>query len=116
MSDALKRAIAYSKAGADCIMIHSKDKDPKKIFEFSKKFLKTKHFKPLIAVPSSYSKTYEKQLIKNGFKIVIYANHMLRAAHASMIDTAKKILIHNRGYEAEKNITSIKDIIELVEN
>ena len=116
MDDALKRAIAYSKAGSDCIMIHSKDKDPKKIFEFSKKFLKTKHFKPLIAVPSSYSKTYEKQLIKNGFKIVIYANHMLRAAHASMIDTAKKILIHNRGYEAEKNITSIKDIIELVEN
>ena len=116
VSDALKRAIAYSKAGADCIMIHSKDKDPKKIFEFSKKFLKTKHFKPLIAVPSSYSKTYEKQLIENGFKIVIYANHMLRAAHASMIDTAKKILIHNRGYEAEKNITSIKDIIELVEN
>ena len=116
VSDALKRAIAYSKAGADCIMIHSKDKDPKKIFEFSKKFLKTKHFKPLIAVPSSYSKTYEKQLIKNGFKIVIYANHMLRAAHASMIDTAKKILTHNRGYEAEKNITSIKDIIELVEN
>ena len=41
---------------------------------------------------------------------------MLRAAHASMIDTAKKILTHNRGYEAEKNITSIKDIIELVEN
>ena len=116
VSDALKRAIAYSKAGADCIMIHSKDKDPKKIFEFSKKFLKTKHFKPLIAVPSSYSKTYEKQLIENGFKIVIYANHMLRAAHASMIDTAKKILTHNRGYEAEKNITSIKDIIELVEN
>ena len=61
VSDALKRAIAYSKAGADCIMIHSKDKDPKKIFEFSKKFLKTKHFKPLIAVPSSYSKTYETE-------------------------------------------------------
>ena len=78
VNDALKRAIAYSKAGTDCIMIHSKEKSPKQIFEFSKKFLKTKFARPLVAVPSTYSKTYEKELIMNGFNIVIYANHLLR--------------------------------------
>ena len=39
----------------------------------------------MVAVPSSYSRTSEKDLIKNGFKIVIYANHMLRAAYPAMV-------------------------------
>ena len=59
------------KAGTDCIMIHSKEKNPKQIFEFSQKFLKTKFARPLVAVPSTYSKTYERELIKNGFNVVI---------------------------------------------
>ena len=74
VEDALKRAIAYSKAGTDCIMIHSKDKNPKSIFQFAKRFLKTQYARPLVCVPSTYSKTRELQLIKNGFSIVIYAN------------------------------------------
>ena len=64
IKDALKRAEAYSKAGADAILVHSKEKNPSQIFSFTKKFKKSKFFKPLVAVPSSYSKTYEKDLIK----------------------------------------------------
>ena len=60
LKDALKRAEAYSKAGADAILIHSKEDTPKEIFKFSKEFKKSKNFKPLIAVPTSYSRTFEK--------------------------------------------------------
>jgi phosphoenolpyruvate phosphomutase len=114
VKDALNRAEAYSKAGTDCIMIHSKDKNPKSIFEFAKKFKKSKYFKPMIAVPSTYSKTYEKDLIKNGFKIVIYANQLLRSSYFSMTRTASKILKNGRAFEADKNISSVKEILELI--
>ena len=65
-------------------------------------------------MPSTYSKTYEKDLIKNGFKIVIYANHFLRAIHPAMISVAKSILAKQRSYEAEKKISSINKIISLI--
>ncbi|MBD1163540.1 phosphoenolpyruvate mutase [Pelagibacterales bacterium SAG-MED11] len=114
LNDALKRAEAYSKAGADAILIHSKEKNPNQIFEFAKKFIKSKYFKPMVAVPSSYSKTYEKDLIKNGFKIIIYANHLMRASYPAMVDAAKTILMNKRSYELEKKIIPIKEIINLV--
>ena len=114
LSDALKRAEAYSKAGADAILIHSKENNPSQIFSFAQKFKKSKYFKPMVAVPSSYSRTYEKELIKNGFKIIIYANHMLRASYPAMTEVAKSILTHKRSYEAEKKITTIKEIIHLI--
>ena len=114
LNDALKRAEAYSKAGADAILIHSKEKNPNQIFEFAKKFVKSKYFKPMVAVPSSYSKTYEKDLIKNGFKIIIYANHLMRASYPAMVDAAKTILMNKRSYELEKKIIPIKEIINLV--
>jgi phosphoenolpyruvate phosphomutase len=68
----------------------------------------------MIAIPSTYSKTYEKELIKYDFKVVIYANHLLRASYKAMHKTAKKILINQRAFEAEKNITSINEIISLI--
>jgi len=114
VNDALKRAVAYSKAGTDCIMIHSKDDNPKTIFQFAKKFLKTQYSRPLVAVPSTYSKTREKDLIKNGFNIVIYANQLLRSSYNSMMKTAHTILKNERAYECEKNISSVKNIIELI--
>ena len=114
LSDALKRAEAYSKAGADAILIHSKEKNPSQIFSFAKKFTKSKFFKPMVAVPSSYSKTYERDFIKNGFKIVIYANHLMRAAYPAMLNAAKSILSNNRSFNIENKISPIKDIINLI--
>jgi phosphoenolpyruvate phosphomutase / 2-hydroxyethylphosphonate cytidylyltransferase len=114
LQDSLKRAIAYSKAGADLILIHSKEKTPKEIFLFAKKFKKTKHFKPLVSVPSTYSKTTEKQLIDNGFKVVIYANQLLRAAFPAMENAAKTILKNKRSFELENKISSVKEIISLI--
>ena len=116
LEDALKRAEIYSKAGANAILIHSKETTPKEIFSFAREFGKSKNFIPLVSVPSTYSKTYEKDLIKNGFKLVIYANQLLRAAYPAMLNTAKDILINSRSFEAERKnkIIPISEIINLV--
>jgi phosphoenolpyruvate mutase len=116
IQDALKRAVIYSKAGADAILIHSKEKTPKEIFSFAKEFKKSKYFIPLVSVPSTYSKVYEKDLINNGFKLVIYANQLLRAAYPAMQETAKTILRNSRAFEADKKIIPIKEIINLIKN
>lgn len=114
LQDGLKRAKAYSIAGADLILIHSKENTPKEIFSFSKVFRKTKYFKPLVSVPSTYSRTTESMLIKNGFKIVIYANQMLRASYPAMENVAKTILKNQRSFELEKKISSVKEVINLI--
>ena len=116
LKDALMRAEIYSKAGADAILIHSKEKTPSEIFSFAREFKKSKNFIPLVSVPSTYSKVYEKDLIKNGFKLVIYANQLLRAAYPAMQYTAKKILEKSRAFETEKKIIPIKEIINLIKN
>ena len=114
LKDSIKRASAYSEAGADIILIHSKEKTPKEIFSFSKIFRKSKYKKPLVSVPSTYSKTSESMLIQNGFQIVIYANHMLRAAYPAMENAAFSILKNQRSYELENKISSVKKVINLI--
>ncbi len=114
MDDALKRAEAYIDAGADAIMIHSRHKDPAEIFEFCDHFSQFKHRVPLIAVPSSYNHITEEELEKRGINIVIYANHLLRAAYPAMVSTAQSILTHSRSAEADSQLLSIKDILELI--
>lgn len=114
LDDAIKRAKFYSKAGADLILIHSKEKNPKEIFAFAKIFKRMSEFKPMVCVPSTYSATKESELIKNGFKIVIYANHMLRASYPGMRSAAKTILKNKRALELEEKISSVKEIINLI--
>ena len=114
MKDALKRAESYSKAGADLILIHSKSKKADEILEFAKKFKKSKFFKPMIAVPSSYSKIKEIQLRNAGFSIVIYANQLLRASIITVKDILSSILKNSRSYEIEKKIMPIKEILNII--
>ena len=115
VDDAIKRAKIYAEAGADGIMIHSKDKTPDQIIEFCEKYKKEKIGLPLVVVPSTYSKITEKQLIKLGVKVVIYANHLLRSAYPSMVETAQSILKNNRCEEAsKKKCMPIKEIINLI--
>ena len=114
ISDALKRAESYLEAGADGIMIHSKDKSPGKIFTFAKKFKKEFSNVPLVVVPSSFNTVKEKQLIDHGFNIVIYANHLLRASYPAMRKTALEILKYGRSHESDKSLLSIKEILELI--
>ena len=68
----------------------------------------------MISIPSTYSGIREKDLIRNGFKLVIYANHLLRSSYPAMITTAKEILINQRSKESEKKISTITEIINLI--
>ncbi len=112
--DALMRAKAYIEAGADAIMIHSKNKEPEEIFRFLREYSNFEKKVPVVVVPSTYSQVSEKELQEAGANIVIYANHLLRSAYPAMKRTAEKILIHGRAHEVEDDCMPIKDILELI--
>ena len=114
LKDAISRAKSYISAGADAILIHSRSKDPGEVFEFSKMYKSFGSNHPLFCVPSSYSSVKETNLIKHGFKGVIYANQLIRAAYPAMEKTATQILKYQRAQEAENNLMSIKEILNLI--
>jgi len=114
VEDAIKRAKAYVEAGADGIMIHSRQKDPAEVFEFCHLYNTIPKRKPLVAVPSSYNSVTEEELMEHGVNIVIYANHLLRSAYPAMQETAKSILTHQRSKECDERMLSIKEILELI--
>ena len=95
-------------------MIHSKSKKPNEVFSFSRQFRKLFKNIPLIGVPSSYNHVTEKQLAQNGFNVVIYANHMLRASYPAMAKVAGEILRNGRSKESDKKLMSINEILNLI--
>ncbi len=115
VEDALERCHAYVAAGADGIMIHSKNKDGMDIKEFCERFRKEDNHTPIVAVPSTYNQFTEKELADWGINIVIYANHMLRSAYPAMMKCAESILEHDRCKEASEDYCmSIKEILNLI--
>ena len=115
MNDALKRAQSYINAGADGIMIHSKEKDGKEIEEFCKKYHDFDKTAPLVVVPSTFSHMNEEKLSSMGINVIIYANHLIRSAYPAMMKVAKSILENGRAKEASDNFCMpIKEIINLI--
>jgi phosphoenolpyruvate mutase len=114
MDDAVTRAAAYLDAGADGIMIHSRNKSPAEILEFCDRYAKLPNRKTLVVVPSSYNMVTEDELAAHGVNVVIYANHLLRSAYPAMVNTAKSILMHQRSAECDAQLLPIKDILELI--
>jgi phosphoenolpyruvate phosphomutase len=114
MADAVERAEAYIDAGADAIMIHSRQKSPDEIFEFCDHAAKFSKNVPIVVVPTSYNQTTEKELADRGVNVIIYANHMLRAAYPQMQKVAESVLTHSRSLEADPYLASIKDILTIV--
>ncbi len=114
MDDALKRAKAYIEAGADGIMIHSREKSSAEILEFCRIYRTFDKRRPLVVVPSSYNTIYEKELIEAGVNVVIYANHLLRSAYPAMLNTAKSILTHERSAEVDSTMMSINEALALI--
>lgn len=114
MDDAIVRAKAYLNAGADGIMIHSRQKDPAEIIEFCNRYKALENRKPLVVAPSSYNSITEDELQAVGVNVVIYANQLLRSAYPAMRDTAKSILKHSRSAECDQSMMPIKEILELI--
>ena len=112
MGEALKRATAYEKAGADAILIHSKKKTPEEVFEFTESW---KGNSPIIVIPTTYNSVSLDELISHKIKMVIHANQTLRAAHASMSRILKQMINSNSLSEVKEEISSMEDIFELQE-
>lgn len=114
IDDAMARALAYIDAGADGIMIHSKNKSGDEIKDFCHALRQHHPNIPIVVVPTTYNHIYETELASWGVNVVIYANHMLRSAYPAMVNTAKSILANGRSYEANDLCMPIKEILELI--
>ena len=112
MDEALRRAKAYEKAGADAILIHSKKNTPNEIFEFSEKW---NEGIPLVVVPTSYSSVKISELISHKIKMVIFANQSLRVAHYVISKSLKEIIQNESLDEVKINMSSMEDIFNLQE-
>ncbi|MBL76896.1 MAG: phosphoenolpyruvate phosphomutase [Chloroflexi bacterium] len=110
MKEALRRADAYQDAGADAILIHSKSNTPDEILEFSELW---KGNIPLVVVPTTYPTIEINELIKNKFKMIIYANQTLRASYSAMNNTLKEIKEGQKITDVKQEMSSMEDIFDL---
>lgn len=115
LEDALFRAHAYVKAGADGIMIHSRKKSPDEILSFCDAFRSTNKTTPIVVVPTSFNMITETELGSHGVNIVIYANQLIRSAFPAMKNAAESILRNHRALEIDQKLMSIKEIITLID-
>ncbi len=115
IDDALDRARAYVKAGADGIMIHSRRKSPEEIFAFVDCFRSENRHSNLVVVPTSFNSVTEEEFKARGVNVVIYANHLIRSSFPAMKKTAEAILKNHRAKEADETYCMpIKEILSLI--
>lgn len=114
MDDAINRAKAYTQAGADAIMIHSRKKEPDEIFEFVRLFREWDSLTPIVVVPTSFNTVTEEEFKASGVNIVIYANQLTRTGFPAMQNAAELILSNHRAKECDDICMPFKDIIRLI--
>ncbi len=114
MGDALERAKAFTAAGADAIMIHSRKKDPAEIQTFIEEFRKEDKATPIVLVPTSFNSVKEEEWKARGANIIIYANQLMRATVPAIQRAAESILQNHRAEECDAGLMPFKDIIRLI--
>ena len=112
MKEAIKRANAYEKAGADAILIHSKRDSPEEVFEFSESWGGTL---PLIVVPTSFPTVKLDELISHKIKMIIYANQTLRATHAVILKVLEQLKNSTSINDLSVDMTTMQEIFQLQE-
>jgi phosphoenolpyruvate phosphomutase len=111
LDEALRRGMAYAEAGADLLLVHSKKKTPDEIVAFCERWQGPI---PLTIVPTAYPDlTEEKARALRKIKIMIYANHAIRAAVGAMRATFAQIRRDGGIHQVDKQIASVEDIFEL---
>ncbi|HWD58287.1 MAG TPA: phosphonopyruvate hydrolase, partial [Stellaceae bacterium] len=111
LDEALKRGAAYAEAGADLILVHSKRKTPDEIVAFCERW---RGPVPLTIVPTAYPDLTEDKIRALGkIKLVIYANHAIRAAVGAMRATFAQIRRDGGIHKVDKQIASVEDIFAL---
>lgn len=115
VDDALTRARTYLETGASGIMVHTKNSDAADIKQFTAAYNRFAGRRPLMLVPTSYNHLYEHELAGLGANIIVYANHLLRAAYPAMEQVAGSILVHRRAREADNLCLPVTDLLDLIE-
>ena len=111
VDEALERAEAYAEAGADAILIHSKLAIPEQIFGFARRWTRAT---PLVAVPTTYDTTTAAELGEVGCRIVIFANHGLRASIRAMQDVYAKLIGAGHASVVNDDIVKLSEVFALV--
>jgi len=110
LEEALRRAEAYSQAGADAILMHSKLSTADQIVAFVREW---NNKCPVVIVPTTYYKTPTSVYEEAGVSLVIWANHMLRASIKAMQQTAAQIYAEQSIGAIEGQVVSVKEIFRL---
>ena len=112
MKEAIQRASAYERAGADAILIHSKQKSSDEIFDFADNW---KGGIPVVVIPTTYDSVKISDLISHNIKMVIYANQTLRASHASMLKLLNEMYLAEKISDVKQDMSKMEDIFRLQE-
>ena len=110
MKEALNRAAAYEKAGADAILIHSNKKTPDEIFQFCDSWNGNV---PLVAIPTSYGNVTTKELIDHKIKMIIYANQTLRVSHIYISKLLEELKNSDSLSQISYEMSSMEDIFKM---
>lgn len=113
VQDACDRADAYVEAGADAILIHSRDKSLAEIEGFLGKWPRTGTV-PLVAVPTLFPAFGVDELFQKGFRMVIFANQAMRASVQAIEETLRTLSESRRAAAVDDSIASVEHIFELV--
>ena len=110
VEEALERATAYEKAGADIIFVHSRKKDPDEIFEFYEKW---KGKIPIMAVPTAFPTVTLDELKSRGVQMVVFAHQTTLAAFAAISDVVKQMSKIKSLDDLETKLASMDDLFKL---
>ncbi len=110
MKEAIHRATAYEKAGADAIIIHSKEKTPDEIFDFTDNWTGTI---PIVVIPTTYDSVKISDLVSHNIKMVIFANQTLRASHASMLKLLNQMSSAEKISDVTEDMSKMEEIFGL---
>lgn len=110
-AEALRRAAAYEEAGADMILIHSKQKTPDEVESFVRAW---KGKLPIVIVPTAYPEMNETRIRALGkIGMVIYGNHAIRACVTAMKDVFARIRKDGGIHNVNKDIVPVEEVFRL---
>ena len=110
MAEALRRADAYHRAGADAILIHSKRSTAEEVLAFMAEWRETC---PVVIVPTMYYRTPTHEFRSAGVSVVIWANHLLRSSISAMQRTATLLYREKSLTTVEQQVVPVQDVFRL---
>jgi phosphoenolpyruvate phosphomutase len=110
LDEALERTLLYADAGADAVLVHSKSMHPDQVLKFGAAWDRDV---PLVAIPTTYPQVTEAELFAAGFRMVIYANHGIRATVRTVTDTLHELSRAGTAATVEDGLASMADVFAL---